>query len=346
MVAWWPGEGNGNDIRGENNGTPVGAVTFPIGEAEHAFNFAAVSNSGVIVPSSNALNPTEGITLDAWVNPSSFPNLAPTVIRRDTNGAGTTQYSLNVGETGVVACRAGLAGVTGGTVPLNVWSHVACTYDLHFLRAYVNGVEVASTPATIAIPSSSQNLAIGKEDGFPDRNFDGLIDEAELFSRALTASEVQSIFNAGTAGKCRPRCVTALSGLASWWDGDDDPFDRQGTNHGTLVNGATFAPGKVGQAFSFDGVGAMVTVPNNASLGMTAAYTFDAWVNYMPNSTDQVIAVRSNTDFTGHDIEIKLEGSTNNTLTVIHNRTNGGTISSVNFPAPPQNVLFHLGVVY
>src|SRR5882672_8408829 len=85
MVSLWPGEGNGNDIRGENNGTPTGVVTFPTGEVEHAFNFAAASNSGVIVPSSNALNPTAGITLDAWVNPSSFPNLAPAVIRRDTN---------------------------------------------------------------------------------------------------------------------------------------------------------------------------------------------------------------------------------------------------------------------
>ena len=216
MVAWWPGEGNGNDIRGENNGTPVGAVTFPIGEVEHAFNFAAASNSGVIVPSSEALNPTEGITLDAWVNPSSFPNTAPSVIRRDTNGAGTTQYSLNVGDTGVVECNiAGSASVTGGSVPLNVWSHVACTYDLNFLRAYVNGVEVASTAATIPIPSSLQPLAIGKENGFTDRNFDGLIDEAELFNRALAQSEIQNIVDAGSFGKCRPRCFTPPSGRRS-----------------------------------------------------------------------------------------------------------------------------------
>src|SRR5437588_4982004 len=37
MVAWWPGEGNGNDIRGENNGTLNGNPTFPAGEVEHAF---------------------------------------------------------------------------------------------------------------------------------------------------------------------------------------------------------------------------------------------------------------------------------------------------------------------
>src|SRR6266699_2923405 len=236
MVSWWDAEGSGRDIRGENDGTLQGAVTFPIGEVGHAFSFDAASNSGVIVPSSNALNSPGGITLDAWVNPSSFPNLGPAVIRRDTNNGGTTQYSLNVGDginPGVLHCNiAGSAGATGGSVPLNVWSHVACTYDLQFIRAYVNGVEVASTAATIAIPASSQNLAIGKEDLFTDRNFDGLIDEAELFSRALTPTEIQSIVNAGSLGKCKPRCTSAPSGLVSWYDGDDDPFDRQGTNHG------------------------------------------------------------------------------------------------------------------
>jgi hypothetical protein len=34
-------------------------------------------------------------------------------------------------------------------------------------------------------------------------NFDGTIDELTIYNRALTLAEVQSIFNAGTIGKCR-----------------------------------------------------------------------------------------------------------------------------------------------
>ena len=34
-----------------------------------------------------------------------------------------------------------------------------------------------------------------------------------------------------------------------WWPGDGNPNDITGSNHGTLVNGATFAAGLVGQAF-------------------------------------------------------------------------------------------------
>jgi hypothetical protein len=52
-----------------------------------------------------------------------------------------------------------------------------------------------------------------------------------------------------------------------------------GTNNGTLLNGATFAPGKVGQAFSFDGVSAVVQVPNSPALSMApgTALTVDLW---------------------------------------------------------------------
>jgi hypothetical protein len=37
----------------------------------------------------------------------------------------------------------------------------------------------------------------------PQFNWPGTIDEVEVFNRALTAPEIQAIFNAGNAGKCK-----------------------------------------------------------------------------------------------------------------------------------------------
>src|SRR5262249_20835299 len=197
MVSWWPGDGNANDIQDGNNGTLQGGATFAAGEVSQAFSFTASTNSGVLVPSSTSLNPTEAITIDAWVNPSSFPNTGPAVVRKDVNQIGTTQYSLSVGDgltAGVVHCNiGGNVGATGGSVPLNQWTHVACTYDRQALRAYVNGTQVASTAATQAILAGSQNLGIGQDPGFTDRNFDGRVDEVEIFNRALSQSEIQAI---------------------------------------------------------------------------------------------------------------------------------------------------------
>src|SRR5207248_11483164 len=189
-----------------NNGMLTGGTTYGTGYVGQAFNFDASTNSGVIVPSTPSLNPTEAITIDAWVNPSSYPNTGPAVVRKDTNTVGTTQYSLSVGDgvnTGVLHCNiGGSIGATGGSVPLNQWTHVACTYDRQNLRAYVNGTQVAFTAATQAIPVASQPLGIGQEPGATDRNFDGLVDEVEIFNRALSQSEIAAIVNAGSAGRC------------------------------------------------------------------------------------------------------------------------------------------------
>lgn len=49
------------------------------------------------------------------------------------------------------------------------------------------------------------------------------------------------------------------------------------TNHGTLVNGTTYGSGKVGQAFSFDGISDYVQIPNSASLHSSTQLTISGW---------------------------------------------------------------------
>src|SRR5205085_562953 len=89
-------------------------------------------------------------------------------------------------------------------------------------------------------------------------------------------------------------CTPPPPNMVSWWPGDGNATDIQGGNNGTLQNGATFAPGMVGQAFSFDGVNDFVNAPSTASLNLTTAVTVDAWVNATtPAATsNQVIAGR------------------------------------------------------
>ena len=77
-------------------------------------------------------------------------------------------------------------------------------------------------------------------------------------------------------------CTPPPPNMTSWWPGDGNANDIQDGNHGTLLNGAAFAPGMVGQAFSFDGVDDFVEVPNSPSLNPTNQITVDAW--YKPVS--------------------------------------------------------------
>jgi hypothetical protein len=70
------------------------------------------------------------------------------------------------------------------------------------------------------------------------------------------------------------------AGLVSWWPGDGNPNDIVGTRHGTLRNGAAFAPGIFGQAFKLDGVDGFVDL---GAWNLGALWTIEAWVN--PSST-------------------------------------------------------------
>ena len=76
-------------------------------------------------------------------------------------------------------------------------------------------------------------------------------------------------------------CVQPPADLVSWWAADGNADDIQGSNGGTLENGATFAAGKtgLGQAFSLDGTDDFVLVPDADSLDITGEITLGAWVN-------------------------------------------------------------------
>jgi concanavalin A-like lectin/glucanase superfamily protein len=74
-------------------------------------------------------------------------------------------------------------------------------------------------------------------------------------------------------------CVDPPAGLVSWWPGDGTAGDIADGNDGTLMGGATFAPGKVGQAFLLDGVDAFVNAGNTPNMRVSGGdFTVETWV--------------------------------------------------------------------
>ena len=57
-------------------------------------------------------------------------------------------------------------------------------------------------------------------------------------------------------------------------------------NDAELVDGTTFAPGMVGQAFDFDGIDDRVQMPDSESLKLTESLSIEGWVmvRSYPNS--------------------------------------------------------------
>jgi streptogramin lyase len=95
-----------------------------------------------------------------------------------------------------------------------------------------------------------------------------------------------------------PTAVAVPSGLVSWWQAQNSAVDVLGLNNATLFNGTTYAAGKVGQAFSFDGVNDLASVGDSASLKLTTSLTIEGWikVNAFPTTNPGEIFYRGDDD--------------------------------------------------
>jgi RHS repeat-associated protein len=85
-------------------------------------------------------------------------------------------------------------------------------------------------------------------------------------------------------------CTEDPANQISWWRAEGNAIDDRGDNDGTLQNGATFATGKFGLAFQFDGSNDHLVVLDNSNL-RPPQFTIEAWIK--PSSTsgfDTVIA--------------------------------------------------------
>jgi hypothetical protein len=235
MVAWYPGDGNANDIVGGDHGTTHGGVTFPTGEVAQAFGFDG-SSGYVSAPESPNLDVTNTITIDAWINPASAGNsqgLVFVMLKGDNCCGNTQSYGFGWGTEAMlqsIIFRLGNsttnAELRSDPIPLNQFTHVAGTYDGTTMRLYINGVLNGSgTPGLGPLQITNLPLIIGSSlrNGTTQNFFQGLVDEVEIFNRVLSADEILAIFNAGGAGKCKHVETSEFSQCANISAGSPTP---------------------------------------------------------------------------------------------------------------------------
>jgi hypothetical protein len=208
---------------GGHNGTISGNVAYGAGEVGSAFQLDGASF--IAVPATADLTPQAGITVDAWVNLSPSGLFSPIVKNSGTATSVNAGYSLEFGGTSAgfwvfVAGNWYYGGLV--EIPLGTWTNLVGTYDGSSVTLYVNGVQAGIVSgASGPIEPGTLGLNIGHDpsaaEGDRDRFLTGEIDEASIFSRALTPSEIQAIYVAGAAGMCAvpPPATTQIQNLIS-----------------------------------------------------------------------------------------------------------------------------------
>lgn len=209
LVGWWPGDGNGVDIIGGNDATVMSGATFGAGKVSEAFSLDGVDD--FVVAAQTPATDSE-ITPDAWIFPTSLSNavIGPVIFEKGTTL--DSRIGLQVTADGQLCgyLNSDTFNVCSAdqTIPAAQFTHVAITVSntTQEMRLYANGALVAQTTGTDALQTVTEQLVIGdsQTSGIADY-FAGLIDEVEMFDRALTVGEIKAIYDAGAFGKCKPQ---------------------------------------------------------------------------------------------------------------------------------------------
>ncbi len=203
-----------------NTGTLQGDTTFADGQIGQAFLFDGAGDY-VQIPHDPSLDGFTQATLGAWINLDVIGG-RQAILSKVPAG---NYFLLVDGDRLSFENNQIASGAFKGSTPLDssTWYHVAATWDGSETKLYVNGVLDGTHPVDWVGKANTAPLNIGQR-GQGDDFFDGLIDEVEIYNRALSASEIQAIFEAGNLGN-RPE---PLSGLISRWQGEGSAADSTG----------------------------------------------------------------------------------------------------------------------
>jgi len=211
LVSWYPFDGNASDASGNgNNGTVTGATltTDRFGNASKAYSF--VANSYISVPHNSAFNASADMTISAWyktLGSGSPMDYLTIVCKRDDNfGVPTSFWDLTIE---VASQKMGFFlynsvssfdyQLSQRTVNTSVWQHVVAVIKNNTTYIYLDGVLDSSSPITIPRPSNTNPLLIGwdRDTAPTSESFLGSIDDIRIYSRALSDSEIVTLYQEG-----------------------------------------------------------------------------------------------------------------------------------------------------
>lgn len=145
----------------------------------------------VAIPDSVALDTTRAITLEMWIRPNK-PLQNAFVAAKNVDVATSFAYGLGLAN-GTLRAQFGTTRYTSPfVVPVNVWTHVAVTWDGGIVRLYANGQQVYSASRSAGLPTNNNALLLGARSkvGGSAQGFRGDIDQVNVWKRARLDAEV------------------------------------------------------------------------------------------------------------------------------------------------------------
>lgn len=191
-----------SDNAGGNDGTLISmnpGSDWVTGKVDGALDFDG-SNDYVDCGNGVSLSLTgTSITVIAWVRWDSNDSWSA-IAMKTSSGSWTNGYGLYAHSNGTVnfyVTRWNQNRASASFAADGAWHHVAGTYDGSSVRIWVDGVEGTPDAYTGNITDAADSFEIGRG-ASNSYNFNGSIDDVRVYNRALTPTEVQTLYSLGS----------------------------------------------------------------------------------------------------------------------------------------------------
>lgn len=278
-------------------------------------NCLAVNGANTLVSTADSasLEPTTGLTLSAWVFPTSEKN--GNIVEK---GA-TTQYSLqSVSGTyyddkvqfKFTNNSGGISVTTTGAYNIYEWHHVvaqisgtAGTGADDTVYIYVDNTLVDTfTGQNYQMPTHATGVYIGSSTVLPG-GFAGYIDDVRIYSAAISSVDITTMYDSGNG----LACTGSETSIVACWEMDETSgataVSLPAGFNGTLVastgaNNSGWRNCKLGNCVQFDGMDDYVMVKDTPDISVTSALTFSFWLyRGIDTGASETIISKSDADY-------------------------------------------------
>jgi len=214
-------------------------VMFAVSAQNYALKFDG-TNDKVGILDSPELNPTSGMTIEAWINAYEWnSNIWGGVIVGKQGTNPDKGYCFTAGENGrvefTVSINEGWKAVsTPALLGTNAWYHIAGVYTGTQVMLYINGQLIQTEDAIGELThGTGVVMNLGDNPTWPGRFWNGRLDEIRIWEVARTEAEIQANMSVELSG--------TESGLVAYYpmnEGSGNVLgDASGNeNDGQLVN--------------------------------------------------------------------------------------------------------------
>ena len=293
LVADYPFNGNANDLSGNNNPGTVHNSTLTtdrFGVPNSAYDFNG-SNGFIDVPQNTGFDLTTNFALSAWIYQrgtvsggyrifDKLDAVTPGFALDTYSCSGGSGHRLRLQGAAINPCNA-----PGSTdYALMAWHHVVATVSGNVGKVYLDG-NLEGTGDVGNIPHSALDLFIGSAHLYGGAGnvewFNGVIDDVRIYNRALSAPEVQQLYNTAEIAQVSG-AITILSQPAS---------HKSSVGDSTVFSVTTDSTNSVGYQWQHNGAdipGANAT--NYITPALTLADNGAIYLVRITNSTSSVFS--------------------------------------------------------